>query len=406
MRLLAGLPANLAADRQDRDEGRQWSFVHAGQWLGEVLAKMRSPDGLRHVAARVRLEATLRKYQEAGVDWLCFLSGLGLGACLADDMGLGKTIQVLGLLLALKEQGRGKPSLLVLPASLLANWKAEMARFAPSLKAVFVHPSDGPRTIIAGRRRRPAGWPASTWWLTSYGMLLRQQWLLGRALAAGRAGRSPGNQESGLAADEARQAAAGQGADRPDRHAGGEPVVGPLVAVRLSLPGPAGHTGQVQAVRQAAQRADGEPLRAAAEPGAAVSPAAAEDRPPRDRRPAGEGRGAGLCRAEQAAGRPLRQAGRGAGRGAGQQRRHPATRPGAGLPDAAEAALQPPQPAPGRRPLPARRQRQVRPPGRDLRGDRLPPGDAAGLHAVPRDDRAAGRLLGHGLRPSRAGAAR
>ena len=57
-----------------------------------------------------------------------FLERFGLGACLADDMGLGKTIQVLSLLLTLKEKKKnssGKPSLLVLPASLLANWKAD-----------------------------------------------------------------------------------------------------------------------------------------------------------------------------------------------------------------------------------------------------------------------------------------
>ena len=52
------------------------------------------------------LKATLRAYQETGVNWLWFLSSLGLGACLADDMGLGKTIQVLALLAALKKAGR------------------------------------------------------------------------------------------------------------------------------------------------------------------------------------------------------------------------------------------------------------------------------------------------------------
>jgi non-specific serine/threonine protein kinase len=180
MRLLAGLPADLAADGDDRDEDRQWSFVHAGQWLGDVLAKMRSPENLQHVDARIGLEATLRKYQAAGVDWLFFLSSLGLGACLADDMGLGKTIQVLALLLALKKQGGGKPSLLVLPASLVANWKAEMARFAPSLQAVFVHPSE----MAKDRHDRAAAAPASAVdgadvVVTTYGMLLRQEWLLG-----------------------------------------------------------------------------------------------------------------------------------------------------------------------------------------------------------------------------------
>ncbi len=73
------------------------------------------------------------------MSWLRFVTGLGLGACLADDMGLGKTVQVIGLLLHRKsgreDSGKpsAKPSLLVVPASLLANWKAELERFAPSL---------------------------------------------------------------------------------------------------------------------------------------------------------------------------------------------------------------------------------------------------------------------------------
>jgi non-specific serine/threonine protein kinase len=72
------------------------------------------------------------------VRWLHLLSRLGLGACLADDMGLGKTIQVLALLLTLE---RKRPSLLVAPASLLANWQAEAERFTPSLRCLIAHPS-------------------------------------------------------------------------------------------------------------------------------------------------------------------------------------------------------------------------------------------------------------------------
>ena len=96
--------------------------------------------------------------------WLYLLAKLGLGACLADDMGLGKTIQVLSLLLVLKRQAGGKPqpSLLVAPASLLANWAAEIERFAPGLKALIAHPSALPaaelKTLATGAAARTSTW--------------------------------------------------------------------------------------------------------------------------------------------------------------------------------------------------------------------------------------------------------
>ena len=77
------------------------------------------------------LEAELRSYQLEGYRWLSRLTALGLGACLADDMGLGKTIQVLALLLTRTSAG---PTLVVAPTSVCANWIAEAARFAPSLR--------------------------------------------------------------------------------------------------------------------------------------------------------------------------------------------------------------------------------------------------------------------------------
>ena len=83
----------------------------------------------------VALCATLRPYQREGFRWLSCLSELGLGACLADDMGLGKTVQIIALLLARAEQGRG-PALVVAPTSVCSNWVHELARFAPSLRAL------------------------------------------------------------------------------------------------------------------------------------------------------------------------------------------------------------------------------------------------------------------------------
>jgi non-specific serine/threonine protein kinase len=72
---------------------------------------------------------------------LWWLRRLGLGGCLADDMGLGKTIQVIGFLLLAKRAGAG-PSLLVVPASLIANWRSELGRFGPSLRVVVAHGSE------------------------------------------------------------------------------------------------------------------------------------------------------------------------------------------------------------------------------------------------------------------------
>jgi superfamily II DNA or RNA helicase len=144
MRMLAG--TGLAEDGPGEQTDVDWSRTVAGPWLAETLAALRSPDRLAPIDPGRSFKGTLRPYQEAGVKWLHLLAQLRLGACLADDMGLGKTIQVLSLLLVLKHEAitEPKPCLLVVPASLLANWVAEAARFAPSLKVAVAHPSAAP----------------------------------------------------------------------------------------------------------------------------------------------------------------------------------------------------------------------------------------------------------------------
>jgi non-specific serine/threonine protein kinase len=140
MRLIAGVatPAGDIADEQTLE----WSRISAGDWLSRTLDEIRHPANAVRVPARDGLKATLRPYQETGVQWLYLLSRLGLGACLADDMGLGKTMQVLALLLLLRQnRSLQGPSILVVPASLLANWISEIERFAPSLKTILAHPS-------------------------------------------------------------------------------------------------------------------------------------------------------------------------------------------------------------------------------------------------------------------------
>jgi superfamily II DNA or RNA helicase len=168
MRMLAG--AGIAGDDAATASDVAWSETVAGPWLAETLAALRSPDGRLRIGPGSSLHGTLRPYQLAGMQWLYLLVRLKLGACLADDMGLGKTIQVLSLLLVLKNEAKGKPSLLVAPASLLANWAAEIARFAPSLKAVVAHPSAMPAEALANGASLLAGADVV---ITSYGYLSR-----------------------------------------------------------------------------------------------------------------------------------------------------------------------------------------------------------------------------------------
>jgi superfamily II DNA or RNA helicase len=177
MRMLAG--TDVAADGNSTASVAEWGKVAAGPWLAETLKGLRTQEGLARVDPGPALKGTLRPYQQDGVRWLYLLAQLGLGACLADDMGLGKTIQVLALLLVLRQQSNGAraPSLLVAPASLLANWASELERFAPSLKAVIAHPSEMPAEDL--KRMTPEELRKVDVVITSYGSLLCLPWIAG-----------------------------------------------------------------------------------------------------------------------------------------------------------------------------------------------------------------------------------
>jgi SNF2 family DNA or RNA helicase len=126
--------------------------VDADGWLGDLLSG-EADRRLDPVATPTMFTGTLRPYQERGLAWMAFLSGLGVGLVLADDMGLGKTIELLALLAhergapAEAEPGadrgaRGGPTLLVCPMSLAGNWQREAQRFTPDLR-VHVHHGAG-----------------------------------------------------------------------------------------------------------------------------------------------------------------------------------------------------------------------------------------------------------------------
>jgi non-specific serine/threonine protein kinase len=172
MRLLAGVAVpGITED----GPAQHWTRIEAGDWMARTLAALRDPSDLGQIDPGTGLQATLRPYQAEGVRWLWFATQLGLGVCLADDMGLGKTIQVISLLLQLKQrksvQPAGShgtksarqaaetpgPSLLVVPTSLLGNWKREVDRFAPDLKLFVAHRSvTDAETLaqVAGNPRR------------------------------------------------------------------------------------------------------------------------------------------------------------------------------------------------------------------------------------------------------------
>jgi non-specific serine/threonine protein kinase len=171
MRLLSG--ANLAKEDENESQAaiREWTGLTAGAELDAVLKGLRSPETRRETAPP-DLKAELRPYQQTGYAWLRFVVRLGLGACLADDMGLGKTIQVISLLLDLKRDKRQGASLLVVPASLIANWKSELAKFAPGISFAVAHPSEANDSGVSS-----AGADAFDLIVTTYGMLVRTDWM-------------------------------------------------------------------------------------------------------------------------------------------------------------------------------------------------------------------------------------
>lgn len=173
MRLLSG--TSLTSEEADQNQAtvREWSGLTAGPELDAVLNSLRSPETTQE-SAPPDLKADLRSYQRTGYSWLRFVVRLGLGACLADDMGLGKTVQVIALLLDLKRDKQKKASLLVVPASLIANWKSELARFAPSLGFKIAHPSEVNETH---KELRSDDADSFDLIVTTYGMIIRNAWM-------------------------------------------------------------------------------------------------------------------------------------------------------------------------------------------------------------------------------------
>jgi len=173
---------------------RRRPTVHGGDALGAAISGSIEVDGelipatvegpvasladgladLEHetdVPEPAGLATTLRPYQRRGVAWMAALAQLGLGGCLADDMGLGKTVQVIALHLRHHEHptpDEGRPTLVICPASLLANWEREIERFAPALPVRRFH----------GGARSVSDVAPDEFVLTTYGVVRRDHGVL------------------------------------------------------------------------------------------------------------------------------------------------------------------------------------------------------------------------------------
>ncbi len=143
--------------------------VTHGEWLEKVLSQLGRIDTMETVSCGADFKGTLREYQQKGLGWLSTMKSLGLGACLADDMGLGKTIQVIALLNHIRTVKEEK-TLLIVPASLIGNWTAEIDRFAPCLPYHLLH-SQGMKNTV--QQQDLAGAVC----ITTYGMVVRTDWL-------------------------------------------------------------------------------------------------------------------------------------------------------------------------------------------------------------------------------------
>ncbi len=150
-------------------DGVGWTSADA---LRRLAAALHDPDQMDYTPPAA-LMADLRGYQRTGAGWLGALHGAGLGGILADDMGLGKTLQAIAHILWVRA-GQTAPArqavLVVAPTSVLPNWQAELARFAPTLDCLLWHGLD--------RRAQEGALAGADIVLTSYPLLARDKALL------------------------------------------------------------------------------------------------------------------------------------------------------------------------------------------------------------------------------------
>jgi non-specific serine/threonine protein kinase len=137
--------------------------ISNGEWLTSAINKMLNPEKVKNLSVGKNFKAHLRHYQQKGFNWLAMMQSLGFGALLADDMGLGKTVQILALLEYIRQNANFK-TLLIIPASLIGNWKNEIEKFAPKLNYSILHSKNTELDINSANL-----------FITTYGMAMRME---------------------------------------------------------------------------------------------------------------------------------------------------------------------------------------------------------------------------------------
>ena len=243
-----------------------------GAMIIEQVARFRATSDIPQATVPAAFTASLRPYQQLGVNWLQHLRANSLGGLLADDMGLGKTAQTIAHIAIEEDAGRlDRPVLVVVPTSLVPNWTAELNRFAPHLRVAVLH------GLARHEKRRDLTGVHVV--ITTYTVLYARHRGHGRtAVAHGGAGRGPGDQKPrresnacGLPARNPPSAVSVGDADREQPRRA-------MVAIRVSDAGPAGIAQKLQPPVPCADREGWRPgaARAVGDTHQAVHPAADE----------------------------------------------------------------------------------------------------------------------------------
>lgn len=141
------IPAVRALHQMDSQ--RQGNSIKLGKSFRRLLENMRNPDNLDFPVPD-SLAPVLRDYQKFGFQWLKTLAHYRFGGILADDMGLGKTLQSIAFLVSVLPEIRDQqlPAIIVSPASLVYNWRNELKKFAPEIRAVIADGSREERSSV------------------------------------------------------------------------------------------------------------------------------------------------------------------------------------------------------------------------------------------------------------------